>query len=313
MRHIQIMMLISILTSNASNAQTAIESEEMGFSFFYKKDYLNALMWFNKAVEKDSTSPRYYADRALVYEKMNSLTEAYADIDRALKINPSYPFAYEYKASFLFNEKKFEESINTGKEGLTKIPLGDSIRCSMLNEIGLAYYFLKDYPQSITYLEDAVKECGNMVTYKYNLAGAYNKAGNRKKSIKILEQAIKKDSLRSEPFNNLGMRYLESGQYDKAESFFLRAIKLDSTNAMPFNNYGFCEYKLNKYDEALKSINHSLAIAPKNSYAYKNRALVYLAINKKEEACADLHKADKLGYSIYFDNEVFDLISANCR
>jgi Tfp pilus assembly protein PilF len=87
----------------------------------------------------------------------------------------------------------------------------------------------------------------------------------------------------------------------------------DRRRVYTYNNIGYTYYKMGDYAKALKNINYSLSQDSKNAYAYKNRALVYIAQGKKALACADLAKAESLGYTKEYDNEVQELKQKHCK
>jgi tetratricopeptide (TPR) repeat protein len=292
-------------------AQSSSDIKREAMRLFLQDQNSLALEKINQALKVDSINPEFYDIRACINEKFKKYDEAYNDIAKALSLNPHYLYAYLHKAIFLLNEFKYQQSINTSYEGLKYCNETDSIKFNFYNNLGIAYHFLNDFQNSISAYKLALQLSPNDLNVLVNLASVQNKSGSKMDAINTLKKVIELDSLKPEAYNNLGMRYLEMGDYWKAIDNFSKSISL-SNSGISYNNRGFCYYKLGKLDAALADINTSIRLAPVNPYSFRNRALVYITLGKKILACDDLKKAEDLGYSKMFDNQVIELINANC-
>ncbi len=78
----------------------------IGLATFYSStnQHQKAIPYFTKVLEKEK-EPEYYGARALCYILTDQLNEASTDIAEALKIDPSLPEIYLYRA--LLNQRRF--------------------------------------------------------------------------------------------------------------------------------------------------------------------------------------------------------------
>ncbi|HXC50396.1 MAG TPA: tetratricopeptide repeat protein [Candidatus Limnocylindrales bacterium] len=117
------------------------------------------------------------------------------------------------------------------------------VEASILNNLGVAYYLKKDYPQSIETLE------------------------------KALRTARPED--RRRVYNNLGRAYARSGQYPRAVDSFRRGSEL----AVAYNNVGIVLLEQDKpseaagcFEKAMKVSTHFYAAAQENLVIARDRA-----------------------------------------
>lgn len=297
-----------------SFSQSAQELDKLALELMLKNKPYSALDKIKTAILMDSINPQFYVTRACIYENINNQKNAYNDIEKALALDSTYSFAYHHNAIFLFRENKFEESIKSGLIGLKYSKDDDSLKHDIYTNLGVASYFLKDYLKAVDYYSSALKFQPNNLFVLSNLASTQNMLGKKKDAIQTLEQILKFDSLNVPGLNNLGMRYIELGEYSRALLFLNKANTVSPSDGIIYNNISFCFFKLGQNEKALAFVNRSIELSSKNPYAFKNRALIYLSSKKTRDlACADLNKAEELGYSKVADDEALLLIKKYCK
>jgi len=110
------------------------------------------------------------------------------------------------------------------------------------NNISHAYALLKDYDNSIFYLEEALSKSeviGDVeliLSDIYQIADVYSSRKNYTKSIEYYNKALKINEItnsRNEialTLNRIGLEHKKAGQYVKASEFFLRALRFEEEN-----------------------------------------------------------------------------------
>jgi tetratricopeptide (TPR) repeat protein len=314
-------------------------------------DYRQGIAELNKAIKcKDEAPNNYkvaeaYLVRGLCHYNLQRNDDALRDIEKALALKPEFLKAHTARTTVLLGSKRYEECIRWGDSALAIHP--GNIEVLMAK--GQAHAALKAYPQSNAVFRrvlsinsgyvDALLHLGSngIRTHSWDTAirymsmaleidpqniAAYYDRGISKSFLQDLqgakediEKAMQLDSLSTYVgFNNIGFFLkLEKGDYEGAIPYFDKAIALSPGFAFAYCNRGFCRMKLKDYRGARADILKSISLDNRNSYAYKNLGLLLLEEEKSGKACENFHKADALGYSEEYDDEVKKLIQENCK
>lgn len=183
-------------------------------------------------------------------------------------------------ASLSKSTGKLEEAITYLKESIRLKPTDDA-----QSELGLTYTSLKDYPKAFEAYKEGLKQNSNSRIVLTNYGYTSTLSGDYKKAIEI---------------------------YDK----LIGTVKKDDPDDNPsyyYNNRGYAKMQLGKLKEAMKDIDIAIGHYPENSYAFKNRGLLHLKMKQKNLACQDFQKAEALGFSRSYGNEVIELIAEHCK
>lgn len=324
-----------------NKAQKAMDEEK----------YTDAIQHISKALEyKKTLNSSYkianlYVSRGICRHKLKNYSEAEADMDMALKISPEFLKAFENKNKIFFDSRQFDKIIVNSNKALELNPrdtqfldwmsqayiekheydnallFTDSILnispddISALRLKGVIYHRQKKY-------DEAIKTESLILSNKPNDPGALLNRSINYAELKEYQKAeddnnfaAKVDtSLQYVAYNNTAYFIkISTKDYKGAIELFDKSISLKPDFAYAYSNRGFCKLQLGDLSGANKDILKSLELDPNNSYAYKNLALLRLKQNKTSEACANLKKANDKGYSIEYDEEVNELIKANCK
>ncbi|MCB2220923.1 MAG: tetratricopeptide repeat protein [Bacteroidetes bacterium] len=181
---------------------------------------------------------------------------------------------------------------------------------------GSAQYQLKNYSVAIENLDEAIELNDHYKEAYYLRALCYVKLDKTDKALVDFNKAIELDTTYKEAYFNRAF-YIKDQLGDYAGSIrdYNHYIRLNAggDNAYALNNRGFAKYKQNDPEGALTDIRASLDSDPSNAFAYKNLALVFLAMDSLEQACQNLQLALDHDYTSKYDDEVNQLIEANCK
>lgn len=86
------------------------EKERAAYAKFIQQTYKRAVVEFEKAIEQDSKFYQAYSSLGYVRRKTGDLQAALKAYDQALKLNPTYPEAIEYRAEAYFELGRIEEA-----------------------------------------------------------------------------------------------------------------------------------------------------------------------------------------------------------
>ena len=106
-----------------------VTANSIGDHYFKLKDYNNSLAYFEKAISliNDNTSTRskaiYYSNRGEAKIYLGSVDEGIIDLNKSIKLDPNYPWSYEYRGIGylkLNNQdqacKDFKKAISLGRD-----------------------------------------------------------------------------------------------------------------------------------------------------------------------------------------------------
>ena len=84
---------------------------EKALSSIYDGERVEALEYFNKALEIDPDYWIVYRDRSQIYLEMAKYDDAISDLTKAIELNPSSSTSYYYRGNVYFELEKYEEAI----------------------------------------------------------------------------------------------------------------------------------------------------------------------------------------------------------
>ena len=139
-----------------------------------------------------------------------------------------------------------QKAIEQFQKGLTIYPK----YADCYEQLGLAYYRLKDPAKAMTFYNEALKI-------------------NPKKAV---------------TWNNVGVIYVEQGNYLKAQEAYTKAIAINPRYTQAYLSLGSALGATAKYEEAIVEFKKCLQLDPSNVSACKKLALCFQGLNNKTEA-----------------------------
>lgn len=195
---------------------------------------------------------------------LNSLSKEY------LFIAPKQAIKYSEQASE--QAKKFNDPIN---ERIA------------YNNTANAYAVLKDYAQTIKFLEMAlgkseqIGEVDLILSDIYRIADVYSSSKNHIKSIEFYNKALKINEIMNNrgevalSLNRIGLEYKKAGNYKKASEFFIKALKFEEENVRVLmrNEYKqISEFYSSRGDDEKALKYYKLFTSVKDTIAYAERS-----------------------------------------
>ena len=256
--------------------------QELGYA--YKKTSKNneALSSLKKAIEIKPTYALAYKQLGDVYQNMNKNTDAAAAYKKCYE-NDSENDDACYNLGYLYNGM---ELYSTALEWLYKAAtIKESV--DVWNEIGFAYYKLKDNDEAIDAYQSALKineksgtaykGMGDVYRLNYNPAKIEDATSNYLK-------AIENNPKSSGSHYGLGWCYNEKSKYEEAIRLLTKSIELDRTFAAAYVELGYAQYMTNKYPEGLNTLKAGLAQDNQNKLCRYYSGLIYIKQGDKSNA-----------------------------
>jgi len=157
----------------------AIAYNQRGNAYYYLKEYQKAIADYNRAIELDPTMITAYNGRGNVYNALKEYQKALADYNRAIELDPTMVVAYNSRGNVYYALKEYQKAIVDYNRGIQL----DPNYAAVYNSRGNAYYYLKEY-------QKAIADYNRTIQLDPDLPIAYNGRGNVYYALKEYQQAI---------------------------------------------------------------------------------------------------------------------------
>ncbi len=158
--------------NNALELSPADQDTVIGLSDLYiKTDRTEqAIELLNSALETDPDNARYMDEIAVSYYRLGQYENAKEYFQKSIHIRPDNPYSYGNLSGIQHLLGETTDAIMTLQDGLKIRPTKQ-----LYSNLGTYYFFLKQYPQSVTAYENAINLEGGVNDYQIwtNLADAY--------------------------------------------------------------------------------------------------------------------------------------------
>jgi Tfp pilus assembly protein PilF len=203
-----------------------------------------------KALSLDEALPEAHTSLALIYTYYDwNFPKAESEFKRALELKPGYAFGHQWYSRYLMSLGRFRESIGEMQRALDLDPLSISINL----EMGLPYFYQRQYDQAIT----------------------------------IFNKALEMDSSFSWTHYYVALCYEQKQEYDRAISEY----KLIPDNSKKFAWMAYAYGKAGDSANAKKLIAQVEQMAKSQYVSAVDIAIAYLGLNEKDRVFEWLEKA----------------------
>ena len=251
------------------------------------QSYMESVQKFTEAILLDENYVNAYFNRGMAFKGLKKNTEAIADFDKVITLDPANDVAafskaqiYEESGDFASAAKAYKQAgeINRANE---KYPYYQ----------GVALFQLESWDDAIAAFDEAIRRKPDYA-YAYNDRGSVKmKMENYDGAIADYTNAVKYDANLHFAYNNLGSVYRKKQDYNKAELYYTEAIKRKPDYYLAYNNRGTARFEQGKYNDALSDFSKAAQLNPEYAFAYNNQASVYIKMENYAEAVKACDKA----------------------
>ena len=221
--------------------------------------YKEAIIAYNKLIEKFPTAAPPYVSRGVAYEKDGQMEMALKDYLKATILDPYYQIAFENAGIYYFKKSSDKEA----KE-----------------------YFLKAHQLMVT--NNSSFFLGRLSNFEEKYSDA----------IEYFDQALNLNSIDYESLFHKAFAQGNLEMYEEAIATLDQHMELDTKSSDAYYNRSLYKYILKKDEEALKDVQKAIEIDAAVGLYYGLRAKIYCVLGKKKEAKADEEKAISMGEKI---------------
>jgi tetratricopeptide (TPR) repeat protein len=246
-------------------------------------DYGNALNFYNKVIDAESSNDLAVYKKAVAYRKIKNALAALTELETALQLRPEFPLAILEKGEVLFELNKVEDAINNYNSYFVLVP--NDLQAHL--QLGASLFSSKRFNDASKEADYVInKEPGNISALKLKSYSSYELANYSEGLSLLLSYLEKADSLtiQSRDYEFLAHFYQKTGSDSLAIVSFKKAINFPVVKAELYSEAGSLMVKKSRYDDAYQTYTQKLLRYSCSSADYFNFGRSALALEKFEMA-----------------------------
>ncbi|CAI5452142.1 unnamed protein product [Caenorhabditis angaria] len=219
----------------------AIAEKDLGNAAYKIKDFVNAHIHYDKAIELDATNITFYNNKAAAYFEEKKYAECIAQCEKAVEVGR------ETRADYKLIAKAMARA-------------------------GNAFQKQGDETQALNWFQKSLSE--------HRDAELVKKVKELEKTIKEKERLAYINPEIAQEEKNKGNEYFKKGDYPSAMRHYNEAVKRDPTNAILYSNRAACLTKLMEFQRALEDCEVCIKTDPKFIKGYIRKAAALTAMKE---------------------------------
>ena len=234
---------------------------EIGISLFEKKKYAEALVYFERAINKNDSSEILYFNKASCEENLKHYSEAIKDYEKGLEINPEKSDAL-YDLFKLYKIKgNFDEAIDTVKKLIKLEPLNNTYNqaLSLIQDLKKLENKVEELTENKEF-EEAEETCAYLLKespqapfIQINYIEILFEEENYSQIVSFIEDKVCQENVKSYRFFNCNYARSLHYSWEKDETKYKLLPLIDDSE--------FRRYFLGGGEELLKEIENELRIS----------------------------------------------------
>ena len=254
--------------------------------YFYIDSMSEAFADLDRAIALDPKNAAAFRLRGESFRVIHRIDRALADANEAIRLDPKSARGYDNRGNAFLSNKQYDRAIEDYNEA---IKLDPNYAISYMDR-GAAYYFKGEYQAAIKDYDQSIKLNPKRGQTYTNRAAAYKKLGRIDQAIADDSAAIKLEPDNPEFYDNRGLSYESNGDYDRAIADFDEAIRL-KPQANFITNRGDSYNQKRELDRAIADYDRAVRLDPNFYLAYNNRGVTYMQKGDIDRAIADFEQA----------------------
>lgn len=281
----------------------AIEADSsLAVAYYYRGiakanmgDLEASLADYKKAQELDKNNPEYYESSLLVRTKMDDYSGIIKDYNKLLELDPNNTEAFYQRGYFKLNLNDFEGALADFDNAL-----------KLDDKLGKAHYYKGLTNAKSNHLTEAAPPFEKSAELGYKPHEAYFNAGLaylQLNNIKLAQKAFN-NCLTTNPEGikandamlNLGVLELMQSNFKGAAKQFSSLLNKDTSNVEALFNRAYAYNGLKEHTKAIMDLDKCIGLGKKTSEVYYLRGVQYIGLGNYASSCSDLDIAAKAGH-----------------
>ncbi|TAK56990.1 MAG: tetratricopeptide repeat protein [Bacteroidetes bacterium] len=273
---------------------------EAGKVYYESSQYLEAIEYYDKAIELDPTFAYPLNGKGNVFYYLHRYEEAIECYDKAIELDPTFAYPLNGKGNVFSDLHGYEEAIECYDNA---IELDPTFAYPWYNK-GNVFYDLHRYEEAIE-CYDKVIELDPKDAYPWNGKGnVFYDLHRYEEAIECYDNAIELDPTFAYPWYGMGNVFSDLHRYEEAIECYNKAIELDPKFAYPWNGKGNVFSDLHRYEEAIECYDNAIELDPKFASPWYGKGLVYQQTGELQMCHASLTHF----YRVAWKNDFFEVV-----
>ncbi|KAG6451944.1 hypothetical protein O3G_MSEX007375 [Manduca sexta] len=263
------------------NRRLALIEKDHGNECYKKRDFDNAILHYQKAVEHDSTDITFYTNMAAVYFEQKDYEKCIKECEKAIdigrenradfkliakaftRIGNAYKKMEQWKLAKTYYEKSMSEHRTPEIKSLLseverriveeeRKAFIDPVKAEQEKELGNDFFKKGDYSTAVKHYTTAIRRNPDDPKLYSNRAACYTKLAAFDLGLKDCEQCCKLDPKFIKGWIRKGKILQGMQQPSKALTAYQKALELDPSNAEALEGYRACSTQLNSNPEEVR-------------------------------------------------------------
>lgn len=216
--------------------------------------------------------------------RTQTIEKAIGYLKKSVDIYPGFKSGWVFLGYAYHLQKDYENS-RTVLEQALKLENNNSDAIGYLNSAALECYRTKNYKQSEANFKTLIRYVPDNTEYVYLLADLYANTGKPDTAIQILNGIIGKKPDYSKAYNKLGEIYGRIyGNFSKSVEYLDKAYALNPTDLETLRNLGTLYGLQGKFEPSLKYLLEAEKVKPDDKDILNKLSITYLNIGNRQKA-----------------------------
>ncbi len=246
----------------------------LGDVLYYTGQQSKALEKYKKTLELDDTVWLVWEQILYIHAENKNWPELVATSEKALDIFPNQAVAQYFNGLGYNNTDEYRDAVNSLQQALLMSGRNARLRYDVLNELGKAYFHLKQFARSNEAFEEALQlnpnEPGVLKNYSYCLAAHPSGEDNLAKARGLAERLNSLAPNVAANENALAFVFYKMKDYKTAKSWLDKALQHGGENSPAvLELYGDVIFQLGNTTEAIQYWQKALEMGGKSAFLEK--------------------------------------------
>ena len=235
----------------------------LGFSYYYQKDYQRALELFEKAKELEPKLPLIYHNLGNVYDELGQYDLAIENFQKALELRDFgeyYNYAETYNNMAIVYQE--QNDLTRAVENFQKAIEIDPTYFRAYSNWGVINLLTEDYEQAKTNFERAIEINPRMAAAHHGLAAALVNLGDPDAALSHYQRSMALDATLVDNYNHLASIYVQQNKAAEAIDILRRGVASNPEDVGLATNLAIVLANSGQLDAAREAVKRALELDP---------------------------------------------------